>query len=463
MQYDVSDFCDEVAERYVLNEALNDINYYYTLTTKLTKSDFLDPRHGFVFSALKILIEKYDVSAFDFFEVERQLEAMSATDMVDAKYLEVLYNFKGSSENFENNINKVLEASAKYRLFRSLNNTSVEILEDLGPNKKNTADFIGKVQTSILEVSTKSKSIHEPINVCEDIFDYVEERRKNDVDMSGLSTGYPILDTQIDGLIPGTLFVVAARKKMGKSAFLTNMAGHIALTLGKPVLYVDTEMTFPEWRNRLIACAAGVPERVVKRGGYDDETYSRIMRALKHFEGKKFFHEYMPGYSIDKITALYKKYKIKENISAAFFDYIKEPESSSINAQRKEYQVLGDVATRLKDLAGDLNIPFITAIQLNRQGDIADSDRVARYGDVISFWMTQDKEKLESTQKRCGSYKLVIKDSRRGGGTNEDGIGFYFWKEMLRIREVPPDRQLFNFKEGEVHNEGTEEYNEELI
>jgi len=222
-------------------------------------------------------------------------------------------------------------------------------------------------------------------------------------------------------------------------------------------------MTFSEWRDRLISMVTGIPERIIKHGGYDDATYTKITKAIKIFEGKKFFHEYMPGYSLDKITALYKKYKIKEDIQAAFFDYIKEPESTSINTQRKEYQILGDVATRLKDLSGDLNIPFVTAVQLNRQGDIADSDRIARYGDIVSFWMAQETSVLETYGGKCGPYKLVIKDSRRGGGTGDTGIGYNFFKEMLFIKEVPADRQLFNFKDGVAHNEGSSSYDEQFF
>ena len=46
--------------------------------------------------------------------------------------------------------------------------------------------------------------------------------------MSGISTGYPILDKQIDGMIPGTVLFIAARKKMGKSTLLTNIAAYDA-------------------------------------------------------------------------------------------------------------------------------------------------------------------------------------------------------------------------------------------
>ena len=98
---------------------------------------------------------------------------------------------------------------------------------------------------------------------------------------------------------------------------------------------------------------------------------------------------------------------------------------------RKEYQLLGDITTVLKDLAGQLNIPAVTAVQINRSGQIADSDRIARFGDVIAQWMSKKPEDLEKDGYQAGTHKLVVRDTRRGGATPEEGIGYHFFKEQL--------------------------------
>ncbi len=242
---------------------------------------------------------------------------------------------------------------------------------------------------------------------------------------------------------------------MGKSAFLTQMAVHIAYRRKKSVLYVDTELPFEQWRTRVLSNISGVKERDILHGGYDDDTYRKLLQYKNVIKGGKLFHEYMPGYSVDKIVALYKKYKAKEDIAVGMFDYIKEPDATSVDRQRKEYQVLGDVTTKLKDLSGELYIPFVTAVQLNRDNDIADSDRIARYADVICMWGHRTKEELEGGAPEAGgSYKLVIKDSRRGGGTPEAGISYKFFKQHITIKESPPDEQLIQFNTiGEYNNE----------
>lgn len=459
MNKTIADFQDLNAEMGILSLALKDINVFYDIMSKVDQNDFLNKKNHLLFVTLKQLHDK-GVKAFDSVLVLDELKQNGVSKIISADYIRTItQDILFDRSNLNIYCSRLIEARTKYSLYLSLQDSLSEIIESLSDKNISSIDLMGKVQNSILDLSVESKAIKEPQSFADGLLEYIESRRDAESGVIGVPTGFPILDTQIDGLIPGTLFIVAARKKMGKSAFLTNMACNMAVLNKKPLLYVDTEMTYPEWRNRVLAILTGIEERVIKHGGYNDETYSMLMRkAEKIVKDVKLFHQYMPGYSTDKITALFKKYKIKEDIGVGFFDYIKEPDSSSVDRQRKEYQILGDVTTRLKDLAGELNIPFVSAIQLNRQGDVADSDRVARYGDVISFWQHQKSEDIESKGHRIGGYKLVIKDSRRGGQTSEDGIGFYFHKKQISIREVPVADQLFGYREGEVVNYGDSDY-----
>jgi replicative DNA helicase len=233
---------------------------------------------------------------------------------------------------------------------------------------------------------------------------------------------------------------------MGKSTFLSNIASYVAYPGETPILYVDTEMTFSQWRDRIVAGMSGVEERTIKHGGYTEEEYRDIIqKCLTIVEKGHLYHEYMPGYNVDKLVALYKKYHVKHGIGLMIFDYLKEPDSSSLDRQRREYQILGDVTTRLKDLAGSLDIPCLTAVQLNRDKEIADSDRIARYADVICQWTYRSEKEKEDGGDKAGSHKIMIKETRRGGMTPEEGIGYFFKKEKLYIEEVDAEDQQIDY------------------
>lgn len=452
-------FIQATYERALLSCALNDIDYFYLLATKINDSDFLHPKHAVIFNTLKVMQDK-GWEKFDLDMVTNELQANCDIEFIGgSNYIKAIKNMPVSGENFNKSLDLVLDASTKYQVYCKLK----RYMDIIGSKDITGDDIISMIESEMMDLSTESMAIEEPVNIADGLREYIDEKRGQSIEMSGLSTGYPILDRQIDGLIPGTLMIVAARKKMGKSALLTNIAAQVAFVNKVPVLYVDTEMSFNEWRDRVIASMAGVPERTVKHGTSTDVEYEQLIKkCVEKVENGKLFHYHMPGYSIEKISALYKKYKLKEDIGLGIFDYIKEPESKGVAKQRKEHQLLGDVTTRLKDLASTLNIPFLTAAQLNRDGDVADSDRIARYGDIVSYWMKRPDSELDENPN--GNYKLVIKDTRRGGMTSNLGITYVFNPILVGIKEISADKQIQQYnlsKEGVLDDINKENYHNE--
>lgn len=442
-------FCSYMDERILLSLAMNDMDSFYTLESLLDKGDFLSPEHSTLYTILRYMHDDLGVKTFDkpkILDCAKNNQALSA--LGGSKYLDAIYDMPVNPRNIEVHLRKVLDSSNKYKLYQSIAYAN----ELLNENSENLTadDLIAKIETDLMTFVV-GKGIDGPKDMAEGLQEYLEERKENQVEQSGLDTGFPILNKQIDGLTSGALHVIAARKKMGKSTVLSAIARYVAYILKLPVLYVDTELTFEEWRTRQIAAITQTEERLIKHGKWSAEDQVRIDKLSKKITTGKLFHEYMPGYDVDRLVALYKKYKSKHGIALAVFDYIKEPDSKSLDRQRKEYQILGDVATKLKDLAGKLNIPVLTAVQLNRAEDIADSDRIARYADIVAFWEAREeavmKKEVDETPERKprGSHRLVIKDTRRGGSTPPEGITYYFSKTKLIVTEVPPHLQAVDY------------------
>lgn len=441
---DVKDkFCRITDERALLSLCFKDINHFYELLQKANAADFLRSEHVVLFSIFCAL-ENSKVNKFDVPMIINMAQREGYLDSIgNVEYILSIADMAVSSSNFGVYLQNVLEASTKYRLYNVMYSNLKELEESTKTDTRPVSDLIGKVEVDILDLSVQSRAVKEPINMSEGLRELIEERKSNRIEYMGLRTGFPILDRQIDGLVPGTLLVVAARPKMGKSTVLSNIATYAAYIEGIPVLYVDTEMTFGQWRDRNIANMTGLDERIIKHGGYDNETYNKIIdKCLRIVEKGKLFHEFCPGYNVDRLVALYKKYKIKHNIGLMVFDYLKEPDSSSLDRQRKEYQILGDVTTKLKDLCGELNIPALTAVQLNRDEDIADSDRIARYADVICLWKSRDPKDIQENGHLHGTHTLHVRETRRGGSTKPSGICYKFFKKSLHIEEVPAPNQL---------------------
>ena len=438
-------------ERTILSYCFKSMDYFYDLSSKITESDFLADSHQMLYVMLKELATS-GITKFDIAMVVNNAQGSDVLDMIGgASYVQSIANIQASHENFQSYIDNILEASTKFQTYVALDN-HIKSIEKNAQSGKTSMELISSIEANMLDMTSMSMLNDDPITFGDDLESFIEQRKDKRIEMTGLSTGYPILDRQIDGLIAGTLMVIAARKKMGKSALLTNIALHNAYKLDIPVLYIDTELTYTEFSTRGLSIVTGIKERDIKHGGYSREQISKLKICGELVKKGKLFHKYMPGYSVDKVVALCKKYKMKENIGLIVFDYLKEPDLSTVDGNRKEHQLLGDITTKLKDLAGILNVPVLTAVQLNRQHDIADSDRIARYGDIISFWQLRTKEEKEQGGEMCGQFKLIIKDTRRGGSTSEEGIGYMFHKTRLTIREVSPVDQYFMNQGGEVTN-----------
>lgn len=443
-------FCDAANERSILAIVSHNTDAFFSVLAKVSDDDFLAPESKAYFSML-CLLNKSGYTKFTKLLLVKTADDLGFSNICSEAYIDAILNVPIALDNLTNFINKLLDDSTKYRLFQHLGVHTDSVISNASSIGTRTSDdLISALQADLMSLSIHSEAVTEPKHVSEGLSEYIESIMDVHTPVIGLSTGFPILDKVIDGLIPGTLMIIAARKKTGKSTVLTNIAANVAVNDGLPTLYVDTEMTFKEWRDRVLAIISGVQERIIKHGGFknDKDTCKRILEAVKYLEKSKLFHHYLPGYNLGKITALYKKYKFKEDIQLGIFDYIKEPESSSIEAGRKEYQILGDVTTRLKDLSGQLNIPFLAAVQVNRSGDVADSDRVARYGDIVAFWELRNLKKAEEDAVDldiAGHYGLRIVDTRRGGATGDWGIGFKFKKTKLKILEVSQENQVETF------------------
>ena len=102
----------------------------------------------------------------------------------------------------------------------------------------------------------------------EDVEEYLTELAEDPVDQIGIATGFSRYDFAIGGgLRRGTVNVIGARPKTGKTLLADNMGVHIARQ-GIPVLNLDTEMRKEDHQNRLMAMLAGVEINDIETGSF---------------------------------------------------------------------------------------------------------------------------------------------------------------------------------------------------
>lgn len=233
----------------------------------------------------------------------------------------------------------------------------------------------------------------------------------------------------------GEVIMLVARYKQGKSAWLMNECLYQAQQ-GHSVAYLDSEMSSKEFVIRALANLAQVEVRKIKQGSYSSTEEELLKEALKWLKSKKIFHKYKPEWKKEDIYTVAKMLQYKVGLDFLIFDYIKSNDGDANTL----YNLLGRKADYIKNIiAGQLQIPVLTASQLNRNGEISDSDKLARYVSTVVYWKQKNKGELEGQDwKKVGNYTLQVRTNRLGEQMLEDEyIHCIFNGNLMTIEQAP--------------------------
>lgn len=449
-------------ENAILACIFKDPTLFYDVDSKLSEKDFLKSYHKAIFTIIQSLVRQ-GVFNLDTASLMSQAVTLKLEDSIGGyDYVNALFEKSIDPANINFYIQKVLDSSVKVQV--------VEALEYLGDLTEKNRDLTGETLTAdtivetaqqkFLQIAVDSNKGSDAESLSEGIDDLIEEFSESATTVRGLSTGFKLLDEAINGLEPGTLTVLGARPKVGKSGWMMNVAKHIAYNQGVPVLYIDTEMHKREQQTRLVSILSQVPERDIKNGLFAEDPSDRhaVEEAVKIMKEGLILHKYYPDFNAEGVAALARKHFYQHGIRCVIFDYIKLPDADlQMMKSVAEHQALGYLCVALKNLAGQLQIPVLTAAQIGRTGankghvnasEFADSDRILRYANTLlamSIKTRDERDKLQEMYGRdvalkMGSHRLQILDTR-AGGTNYTGIDINFRQDRITMTEA--EEQMF--------------------
>lgn len=277
----------------------------------------------------------------------------------------------------------------------------------------------------------------------------MDERKANPKDVYGYKIGWEHFDKVSQGMQNNDLVVIVGEPKSGKSAILTNWCERLCSS-GLKGAYFDTELDDDEFEDRLLSLVSGVEFAEIRNGQcYKDTSLGTAIQktqminsAMDEIEQFELYHEFCPDFSIEKVTKMARYYKKEKGIDFLVFDYIKMP-NGDVSANSKEYERLGYFTTCLKDLAGTLKIPVITACQTNRTqlgntdpdaGSIGGSFKILQLASKLYFIRNKTEYELTNEQYKYGNQMLHIAFQRHGG--NGEKVHIQFDKPIMRMREV---------------------------
>lgn len=268
-----------------------------------------------------------------------------------------------------------------------------------------------------------------------------------------IETPFPTLNFMLyGGLGGGNLIILAARPSVGKTTLALQMAQKAAKDGKKPTIY-SLEMTSKELVQRLIVGTGFVStyeivSRTVNWEKYEEAVAMAVHQNLRINDKAKSLDELCTKIMLDAQTG---------QCDVAFIDYL-----GLINHddRRKTLaQIIGDITKRLKNVAGECNIPVVLLAQLNRESakenrspqltDLRDSGSIEQDADVVLM--------LERPRDEMG----VVEDNKIDMWVRKNRGGKCNFDEAIHLVGNESYSSFYELAEGERYQEGGSNFEQE--
>jgi replicative DNA helicase len=434
--------CDPAAERAVLAGICTyGENAYLDVADIVQETSFTIDSNSIIFKCVKTLCENHQ-STIDIASIYSVAQELGVSNILSKKeetqHLKAIMDFPVSLENVRKFAAKIRKLEIARLLRKQLETTQDKILEVTG--NEPIASIIGIAEDSIFNfTSLLSDADDKPVSIGSNIEEYVKNLEENKTDQVGIPTGFPIYDQAIGGgLRKGTINVIGARPKTGKTLLSDNMGFYIANKLGLPVLNMDTEMNKEDHINRVLAMMTEIEINSIETGKFAEspDKKNKINNAVSSLKDTKLFYKTIAGKPFEDQLAIMRRWLVKEvglnddgtaKDCVIFYDYLKLMDSAGINQDLKEYQVLGFMMTSLHNFAVRYKVPIVAFIQLNRDGitkestdSASGSDRIIWLCSNFSIFKRKSDEEIAEDGADNGNRKLLPLVSRHGGGLDDN-------------------------------------------
>lgn len=460
---------DPSAERAVLAGICNyGEDAFLDVVDIIQESSFTIDSNGMIFKCLKKLCESETKTKIDIPSIYSIAQELSLGHILakkeEAQHLKAIMDFPVSLENVRRFAAKIRKLEIARLLRQQLELAQEKILDVTGSEP--ISSIIGLAEDSIFNfTSLLNDSDSGPEMISSTIDEYIKNLEENPIDQVGIPTGFPIYDQAIGGgLRKGTINVIGARPKTGKTLMSDNMGFNVA-KLGIPVLNMDTEMNKEDHINRILGMMTEIEINNIETGKFADsqDKKTKILQAADNLKKMKMYHKSIAGKPFEDQLAIMRRWLVKEvglnddgtaKDCVIFYDYLKLMDSAGISQDMKEYQVLGFMMTSLHNFAVRYKVPVVAFIQLNRDGitkestdSASGSDRIIWLCSNFTIFKRKSDEEIAEDGPTNGNRKLLPLISRHGGGLDDnDYINCHMKGWCAKITEGKTRLEIVNNK-----------------
>lgn len=434
---------DTAAERAVLAGICSyGEEIYIDINDLVNEKCFTVDSNGLIFRCIKHIYDKEATLNIDIASIYSAASEIGISHLLtskeEAQHLRAILEFPVGKDNVRKFAIKIRKLEIARSLHKQLEDTQDKLLDISG--SESITSILAIAEDAVFNFSTElgNDSDNTPSMMSSGIDDYITYLQTNKIDQVGISTGFPVYDQAIGGgLRKGTINVIGARPKVGKTLLSDNMGLHIARQ-NIPVLNMDTEMNKEDHIHRILAMLTEIEINKIETGKFTESPVqqTKITEAVSILKNAPLYHKSIAGKSFDEQLAIMRRWLVQEvglnedgsaKDCVIVYDYLKLMDTSGLTQDLKEYQVLGFMMTALHNFAVKYKVPILAFIQLNRDGitkestdSASGSDRIIWLCSNFTIFKRKSDEEIAEDGPSNGNRKLVPLISRHGGGLDDN-------------------------------------------
>lgn len=406
------------AEQSVIGSMIMDREAIVIASEILTGEDFYSKQYGVLFDTM---VELNDEG--------RPVDLVTLQDKLKEKDVPP----EVSSLEFIRDLITAVPTSANIKYYANIVAEKVTLRKLIKLNEEiaNTC-YVGKESLEVILEDTEKKVFNlvqkrnagefVPIRqVVMNAMDRIEAASKNKGAVTGIATGFIDLDYRTAGMQPSDLVLIAARPSMGKTAFVLNIAQHVAFKLDHTVAIFSLEMSKEQLVNRLFSLESRVDSQHIRTGQLSDAEWESLIESAGVIGKSNLIIDDTPGISIADLRSKCRKFKLEHNLKMIIIDYLQLMSGSGRSDSRQ--QEISDISRSLKALARELSVPVLALSQLSRAveqrpdhrpmlSDLRESGAIEQDADVVMFIYRDDYYNHDTERKDIA--EIIIAKQRNG-------------------------------------------------
>lgn len=407
------------AEQSVVGSMIMSKDAIVTASEMLLKEDFYHQQYGIIFETMVELFT--EGQPVDLVTLQNRLKEKDVPQEIQSlDFVRTLVTSVPTSANIKYYANIVKENAIK----RKLIHVTEDIENECYAGKESLESVLDKTEHDVFELlSTRQTGDYVPIRtVVMNALEKIEKAAQQEGTVTGIPTGFIDLDYRTAGLQPSDLVLVAARPSMGKTAFVLNIAQHVAFHAHLCTAIFSLEMSKEQLVNRLFSLESKVDAQALRTGNLSDADWEKLVEGAGIIGDSELIIDDTPGISISELRSKCRKYKLEHDLKLVIIDYLQLMTGSGRGSESRQ-QEISDISRSLKALARELSVPVVALSQLSRAveqrpehrpmlSDLRESGAIEQDADVVMFIYRDDYYNKDTELK--GISEIIIAKQRNG-------------------------------------------------